>query len=163
MIRSHHSCNSQKFNRTSKSFTSINKKLHLLFFQVQNFLERVKRGAGRSQSDQGEAGGGHRPEDKHLTTGERQKRSKAMKRVKTEKQEAVDEESSASDSSIDETTEECSSHTAAFTTGSVEEEGAEGAEQDEHPSLQTPGTCEGNRSFNSCNDIRACCCKQFSC
>ncbi|XP_013875836.1 trimethylguanosine synthase isoform X2 [Austrofundulus limnaeus] len=110
-------------------------------YKVQSFLKMVKRGAERSQFDQCEGGGGHIPEDKRLTTGERQKRSKAMKRVKTENQEAVDEESSASESSLDETTGECSSHTTAFTTGSVEEEEV-GAEQDEHLSLQTPETCE---------------------
>ncbi|XP_017295426.1 trimethylguanosine synthase [Kryptolebias marmoratus] len=118
-------------------------------YKVQNFLENVQRREQMSQFDQCEGGEGNIPEDKpqYLTMEEKEKRgNKAMKRVKTQNKEPVDEESSSSESSLDGTTEEGSSHNAAitFTTGSVEDERER--EREEHPFLQTPDllseTCE---------------------
>lgn len=96
--------------------------------------------------DRCEQGRENIPEDKpqHLLIGEEEKkRNKAVKRVKTQNEDPVDEESS-SESSHDERTEECSSQNTAFTFTTESMEVVR-----EHPSLQTPDfllsdTCEGN-------------------
>lgn len=98
-----------------------------------------------SENDQCEGGRGNIPEDKpqHLMMGEEKKTNKAVKRVKTQNEEPLDEETS-SESSHDERTEECSSQNTAFTFTMESVEDVR-----EHPFLQTPDfllldTCEGN-------------------
>ncbi|XP_037537992.1 trimethylguanosine synthase [Nematolebias whitei] len=135
---------SNKHKRFSEDGEDVLPQTSASLFKVQNFLEKVQRDKQISEFDRCEWRRENIPEDKpqHLMMGEEEKkRNKAMKRVKTQNEDPVVEESS-SESSHDERTEECSSQNTAFTftTESVEV-------VREHPSLQTPDfllsdTCE---------------------